>query len=87
MKKNLKNGDPKREKLLKLASWSWWVGGEEEGLRFFVLPQFLHHIFNKNELKKLHKYMEGQTGPLINGMPAYFPSDIERFINGLPNID
>lgn len=85
MKKNLKNGDPKRQKLLKLKMWTWHVGFE--GKESFVLPQFLHHIFNKTEIKKLYKYMQGQTGPLINGMPAYYPHDIERFIHGLPNID
>ena len=84
-KKNLKNGDPKREKLLKLQMWTWHVGFLGETAIF--LPQFLNHLFDAKELRRFYDFMEGQTGVLIGNVPAYYPSDIERFIHNLPNND
>jgi len=45
MKKNLKNGDPKRKKIMKLHNWSWYKRADNSlGLGIVLVIPYLRYL-------------------------------------------
>lgn len=63
-----------------------WTRGD--GMSFVWLGDLENEVFTPEEYKTFESWFTGQTGPMwFGGVMGVYPSDVIRFIQGLPVID
>lgn len=72
------------EKLQKLESLIW--RRKDYGEIVFD-TDLKNQLFTPAEYERFNDWMVGQTVGLVGGVAGIYPSDVERFIKGLPVID
>lgn len=60
---------------------------EAEGIGQYINLGLLENFHTSGEVEQFLNWMDGQTASLVDGEPAIYIEDYERWLRGLPVID